>query len=141
MDVDLKAELKKVDKNQVKSFLMFDHLMLPTLVKLLYALGSVIILLAGLAYPFWHAQSFSMTEKGFHTGFDVGRFLVGILISVVMTTLWLLALRILSEAMVCLYEIHGQLVPKRPKVEVMPPSEPKTDVSPAPPALPAPPST
>ena len=134
MDVDL----KQVDKGKVKSFLMFDLLLLPVLARAYYVLGSVAILLGGLAYPFIHATGMRFSIEGIKTGFDFGAFVVGILISAVMTPLWLLGLRIASEAAVLLFEIHGALVPKRPVRASAPPpaaapSPPPEPLKPEPP--------
>src|SRR5437762_4900627 len=101
-----------------------------------------------LAYPFIHATAMRYSREGFNTGFDFGAFVVGVLISTVMTVLWLLALRIGCELAVVLFKIHDALVPKKPvEVAAAPaapasgwggtaPEPPKPEAPAAPPAEP-----
>src|SRR5207245_2724047 len=102
----MEMDIKKVDKGQAKAFLRFDLMLLPLLVRVFYLLGSIVIVLGGLAYPFIHATAMRYSREGFNTGFDFGAFVVGVLISTVMTVLWLLALRIGCELAVVLFKIH-----------------------------------
>jgi hypothetical protein len=137
MDMDI----KKVDRNQLKAFLRFDLMLLPVLIRVLYVLGSIVIILGGLAYPFWHASGMKVTMDGIRTSFDFGAFAIGILISAVMTVLWLVSLRIICESSLILFKIHEALVPKKPEepktpgpelAAAKPPEAPKADTPPPP---------
>lgn len=132
MDVNI----QNVDKGKVKSFVLFDLLLTPLLARALFVLGSIVILLGGAAYPFLHARVAHLSMEGYRSGFDVGAFLVGILISAVFTPLFLLALRIFCEAAVSLFRLQEVLPPRKPAEAPPPPkpSEPaKTETPPSPP--------
>jgi hypothetical protein len=103
MDVDI----KKVDKSQVKAFLMFDLLILPLLVKIGFIVGAVLILLSGISMPFQMGMGFG--------GFSITRFVIGIVAGVIMIAVGLVWLRITCESMIIVFKIHEALVPKKPE--------------------------
>jgi len=142
MDVNLK-ELKSVDRNRVRAFFNFDTMLLPVLVKVIFAVGLILLVLACLIQPFVHA--FGVTTVFEHgdlregVSFHFGRFLWGIVISVVMLVLGTLWLRIFCESMIILFKIHEALVGRKPGEAMTPGPELAAAKPPEPPKADAPP--
>jgi hypothetical protein len=127
----MEVDLKQVDKSQVKAFFMFDLLLLPTLVRLGFFSAAAFILLLAIMTPF------QMAGVG-HGFFYVTGFLYGLGVSVFLITVGLPWLRIVSEASLMLFEIHGAQVPKRPVRVVAPPPAAAPAEAPKPAAPPSP---
>lgn len=138
MDMDL----KQVDKGKVRSFFNFDTMLLPTLVKAIFVVGLCLLVLAALIQPFWNAFGVSTVFEGGHLkdslNFNFGKFLWGLVVSVIMLILGTLWLRIVCESMIILFKIHEALVPKKPVEVVVPAPSPEKAPAPPPPPPPAP---
>jgi len=144
MDMDL----KQVDKGKIRSFFNFDTMLLPTLVKVIFAVGLCLLVIASVVQPFVSAFGISTAfEEGRlrdSVSFNFGRFLWGLVVSAIMLVLGTLWLRIVCESMIILFKIHEALVPKRPvdpalgkPAEAAAPAAPAaTEKSPAPPPAP-----
>ena len=115
MDVDF----KQVDKGKVKAFFNFDVMMLPVLVKVIFAVGLILLVLASIVQPFVTAFGISTAFEGGRIreslSFNFGRFLWGVVLSAIMLVVGTLWLRIVCESMIILFKIHEALVPKKPE--------------------------
>ncbi len=136
MDMDL----KQVDKGKIRSFFNFDLLFLPTLVKVIFAVGLCLLVLASVVQPFVSAFGVSTVFEGGHLkdslSFNFGKFLWGLVVSAIMLVLGTLWLRIVCESMIILFKIHEALVPKKPAEATAPAATSATEKSPAPPPAP-----
>ena len=113
MDMDL----KKVDQGKIKAFFMFDLLVLPWLVKVLFILGVIGILLSGVAMPFKAAAglgSYDFATGHAKSDFSCGTFAIAALFSVIFTVIGIVWWRVVCESMIILFKIHDVLVPRKP---------------------------